>query len=884
MSKINGRPVRRTAVGVLASTLMLSGVVAAGVAPANAAAGFNLTRIQGNDRYETSAAVATAFGTATNVIVASGESGRSADALAASFLAGVQSAPVLLTRRDTTPEPILTSLRTLRTGGATTLTVIGGPAAVSNEQLASFRALGFTTVTRLEGADRFATAAAVAAAGESAAASNIGLIASGVTTIDALAGGPLAYKGKHPLFLTSRTGIRPAVLAALKSTGVTSVYVLGGEAAVGPQVVATLAANGITVAGRLAGADRSATSAAIATALVANFGFDATTFNLASGANEGIDALSGAALSGKQNRALLVTNTANSAAPVVTYATTNAPRLNTVGNIFGGTAAVTQTLADAIIAAGRGSSAFQTLTVTPTAAATLTLATAAQETATPAPAAAAADNRTYTATGLDPQGRYRITLVNNTSITTAANGSVTFLSSLISGTSFGVDTGADIANIVSVNGAAPLNNGAALDAEARTATGTPNAAGVLTFEIDGTNPGSVTPVVYLDGGQGGTATTGGTSTRLETSATAAGQVAAPTETFGVGGTTTFVNPANPGGPIAAGTVVSGVNKAANQFDANGTTFTFDANDTFTVGGVPVTLADFAAQLSSQDTISGTFAPNAALVSTFNLVDSNPSAPTAVTAAVGSGADANDVTVTVTFPVNQDVDGVVIQRAPVTGLNAGDSTTGTVGAFATITTVVPTAAQIAAGSVTFTDANVAVGSYRYQAALVNDGDSSTFLATTANTATTAPGPDTTAPVANATTLTTDGGFAGILDAGDVFTIRTSEAIVAPAAGSTIRVSDAETTASVADLVCGTNATCAINAAAIPATPAGPNAGAAAGTVLTVTITGAPTVVTAGTTAGVALPAAIINTAGIADAAGNRLVLTGTGSDNSINAAV
>jgi hypothetical protein len=98
----------------------------------------------------------------------------------------------------------------------------------------------------------------------------------------------------------------------------------------------------------LAGADRSATSVAIAEALIANFGFDRTTFNLASGTNEGIDALSGASLSGRENRPLLITNTADSAPPVVAFATRNAANLTAIGHIFGGPAVVSTALQAAI--------------------------------------------------------------------------------------------------------------------------------------------------------------------------------------------------------------------------------------------------------------------------------------------------------------------------------------------------------------------------------------------------------------------------------------------------------------------------------------------------------------------------------------------------------
>jgi len=360
LSNSNRHCARRTAAGILASTLALSGVVAAAT-PANAAAGFGFDRLAGNDRYETSAAVtaryrATGTDAITNVIVASGESGRTPDALAANFLAGIQNAPVLLTRKDTTPEPILEQLRALRAAGATTLTVVGGTAAISDMQLESFRTeLGFTTVTRLGGLDRYETALKVVLEGEaSPLASNIGLVASGTSTIDALAGGPLAYKGKHPLFLVEQDAIPGATAAAIIESEVTSVYILGGETRVGPDVVTLLEDNGIEVLGRLAGVNRSETSVRIAEALVADFGFTNTTFNLASGANEGIDALGGAALSGKENRPLLITNTAEDAAPVVAHAMRNAATLNAVGHIFGGTEVVERDLENAIVRAGGG--------------------------------------------------------------------------------------------------------------------------------------------------------------------------------------------------------------------------------------------------------------------------------------------------------------------------------------------------------------------------------------------------------------------------------------------------------------------------------------------------------------------------------------------------
>jgi putative cell wall-binding protein len=883
LSKINRHPVRRTAAGVLAGALALSGAVATAL-PANAAPGFALERIAGEGRYETSAAIARAFvaantGAVTNVIVASGESTNTPDALAASFLAGVRNAPVVLTQRSTTPGATREVLTALRAQGATTLTVVGGPAAVSEEQLAAFTAQGFT-VTRIGGANRYETAANIATAGEAGgtngAASNVGLLASGVSTIDALAGGPVAFKGRHPLFLTTRDGIPGAIVRSMQANGVTSVYILGGEAVVGPRVVAQLAAANISVVARLSGADRSATSAAIANAVIGGtFGFSAATFNVASGINGGVDALGGGALSGKQNRVLLVTNTATSAAPITAFASARAATLTAVGNIFGGTTVVSAALETAIETAGGSSGNFQTLTVTPNTAVTLPLADEA------ATATAATDNRTYTVTGLTDTTRYRVTLVNAASIGGTA-AAPTFLSSAIepatTPATFAVNTGADIADITAVGGSSAVIGTTGGSNTLNTATAFP-VNGSLTFTIDGTAPGTVVPLVYVDGGQGGTATTGGANNRLETSATAAGQFAAVTETFGVGGATTYTARQLESGAFGTGTAagVSAVDKATNSLtlfsgaDARGATY--DANDLFFVGGVSVGLDAFEAALSSGDTVTGTFTRDVAGVSRFELNDVNPSAP-AATATVGAGANSRTVTVTATFA--DDVDQVVVQRATVTGATNGVG--GTAGEFATLATVAATdtAAGTSGTQISYVDTPAALGTYQYRVAGINDGDQGAFGAASANATTAAPSADVTGPTVTDTRLVTDGGLGGLLDAGDSFTVRFNETIAAPAAGAVIRVQDNDTDVdSVADLVNGTNATFTLNAAAIPATPtSNPNAGAAAGTVLTVTVTAAPTVVTAGTVSGIDLDATIVNTAGVNDVAGNRVNLADT----------
>src|SRR5665811_454259 len=76
---------------------------------------------------------------------------------------------------------------------------------------------------------------------------------------------------------------RTLVVPALQSAGTTSVLVLGGTVAISQGVVDSLAANGITLAQRFAGADRAETSSLLADYEITNQGFSDTAVNVASG-------------------------------------------------------------------------------------------------------------------------------------------------------------------------------------------------------------------------------------------------------------------------------------------------------------------------------------------------------------------------------------------------------------------------------------------------------------------------------------------------------------------------------------------------------------------------------------------------------------------------
>ncbi|WP_369052830.1 cell wall-binding repeat-containing protein [Kineococcus terrestris] len=833
----------------------------------------------GADRFATAAAIAGAtFETGTtNAVLVNAYS--PADALSAAAVAGEVGAAVLLTDAGSLNATTAAALEDL---GVENVWIVGGTAAVSAAQETALEGDGYA-VERLSGSDRVATSLDVLAelaAGDDAPTSAYLVRAFG-NPADALAAGPIAYANGVPI-LPVPGAVPQSWIDTVEAAGITEVTVLGGTAAVPTQVETDLEAAGFTVNERISGASGQETAVAIANEAVANLGFSNAGVGIARGdiaANiqNSADALVSSQWLGTLGYPLLLTqsNTQLGAA-AEGYLTDNAATLVEAA-AFGGSAAIAPSvIAEAEEAGQTVTDALNSLAVAPNTAATLTLANEGGTTPT-------ADDRTYTVTGLTDATQYRVTLVAASNIS-VVGGLTTFA---IDRTPVGVtSTNPDGANgqqvsgnylaapgtvgaaLTSVNGGAPVTNtgpGTATSPGTTSAVANP-VNGSITFTVDGAATESVVPVVYVNGGAGLALTAGGPSPRLELNAQGN-----PVEAFGLGGAVTYVNPAATSQTVATSTAITSVNKAANQFDAASSTFTYKAGDTFSIGGVPATLDEFEAALSAGDTFGAAYSATTA-ASTFALTDANPVAPTGVAAT----ATANDITVTVTLGGSgaaATIDNVVLQRATVTN--------GVVGTFTTIASPTTDADSVAAGF-QYADNDVAVGSYQYRAAVVNDGQQSAFSAASTTVASTAPAADTAGPVATATTLVTDAGFSGILDAGDVFTVRADEALALPAAGSVIRVADGTVAgSSVADLVVGTNATVSLNAAAVPATPAGPNAGAAANTVLTVTVTAAPTVVTAGDVAGVAYPATIVNTSGVTDVAGNRLSLAaGAGVDLTI----
>ena len=252
----------------LTRVLLVMAIALAAIAlpspPPAQAAGMVVQRFGGADRFATAAVVsANHFAPGVPAIyVATGAN--FPDALAGGPAAARAGGPILRVTRTQIPSATRAELTRLRPGR---IVVLGGSAVISDSvasALAAFQTGG--GVSRIGGADRFETAAAVSryTFGPGLASA---YVATGANFPDALVGGAAAARAGSPVLLTRPGSLPPATQAELRRLAPGRIVVLGGPNAVGDGVVAQL--RGLATSGsviRLAGVDRYATAAAISAA------------------------------------------------------------------------------------------------------------------------------------------------------------------------------------------------------------------------------------------------------------------------------------------------------------------------------------------------------------------------------------------------------------------------------------------------------------------------------------------------------------------------------------------------------------------------------------------------------------------------------------------
>lgn len=261
------------------------------------ATGTTVSRINGKDRYEVSAAVSKSTfpaGTKT-VYVASGSI--YTDALSGSAAAGHVAGPVLLTASSVLPYTIRTELKRLK---PQKIVVLGGPASVDNSVMHLLKNYA-PSVTRMDGKDRYVVSAGLSKS-TFQAGTNTAYIASGAIYTDALSGSALAGHEGGPILLTAPNVLPNVIRAELSRLKPQRVVILGGPGTISDSVL-TLLKNYSPSVTRVGGQDRYEVSAAVSRA---NYWVGTKTVYIASGSVYS-DALSGSAAAARRGSPVLLT-------------------------------------------------------------------------------------------------------------------------------------------------------------------------------------------------------------------------------------------------------------------------------------------------------------------------------------------------------------------------------------------------------------------------------------------------------------------------------------------------------------------------------------------------------------------------------------------------
>lgn len=181
--------------------------------------GVELQRQSGKDRYKTAVEISKKnFDSAETVILVNGMT--EADALSASVLAKEKNAPILLIKKDSTPEEVKQEIERL---GAKNIIVVGGNSSVSKKATKDLK----QKVETIAGKDRFETAVKIAKA---AGKTDKLVIANGMTLVDALTASSIAQVENRGIILVKEKEIPQAAKEVIENAK--DILIVGGKSSV----------------------------------------------------------------------------------------------------------------------------------------------------------------------------------------------------------------------------------------------------------------------------------------------------------------------------------------------------------------------------------------------------------------------------------------------------------------------------------------------------------------------------------------------------------------------------------------------------------------------------------------------------------------------------
>ena len=217
--------------------------------------GFNVRRISGENRYETSIEVSKEYKKSDTVILASGE--KYSDELVATILASKLDVPVLLSLQDRLLENILSEIERL---GVKEIIIVGGESTIAKsaeDELSKFK------VRRIAGKDRYETAILLGNQVRKLTGNNKeAILVDGNNFPDTIAMTTMAAKKGIPIIFTEPDVLNIKTEKVIESWGIRSLVIGGGEASISKNIETELEKT-IKVE-RISGKDRYETSVEIA--------------------------------------------------------------------------------------------------------------------------------------------------------------------------------------------------------------------------------------------------------------------------------------------------------------------------------------------------------------------------------------------------------------------------------------------------------------------------------------------------------------------------------------------------------------------------------------------------------------------------------------------
>ncbi|AZV55502.1 cell wall-binding repeat-containing protein [Clostridium sp. AWRP] len=267
---------------------------------------YNVTRLAGSNRYETSEKIADNFenGTVQSVIVASGKD--FPDALGGSVLSKIYNAPILLLNDDFKNSSNAVDYIQNHLSKSGNIYILGGTSSVSDDFVSYIKGLGYGNVTRFGGNNRFETNKSIINSMNVQKGTPM-VITNGWGFADALSVSSAAACYKYPIFMIDNGKLSESNKDVISSIQPSKILIIGGQGSVSDSVVneiksmdSSLTDSNIT---RLGGQTRYDTSLSICKYFNSNSNFAV----LANGANFP-DALAGSALASKLSAPIMLTN------------------------------------------------------------------------------------------------------------------------------------------------------------------------------------------------------------------------------------------------------------------------------------------------------------------------------------------------------------------------------------------------------------------------------------------------------------------------------------------------------------------------------------------------------------------------------------------------